>query len=73
MGKSADRRLSRVAEEDREMTLTAFKKPQSSRAHDEKVRNCLMCRDSFVSPWYGARLCSRCKKSAAWRNALSES
>ena len=73
MGKITDRGLSKMAKKDGEMTLTAFKKPQSFRAYDEKVRNCLMCRDSFVSTWSGERICSRCKKSAAWRSALSES
>ena len=73
MGKIADHGLSKAANEDSEMTSTAFKKPRSLRAYDEKMRNCLMCRDSFVSTWSGERICSRCKKSAAWRNALSES
>ena len=73
MGKITDQRLSNVANGGGKMTATAFKKPVSSRVHDEKVRNCLMCRDSFLSTWSGERICPRCKKSAAWRNALSES
>lgn len=73
MGKITDHGLSKVAKEDGEVTLTAFKKPHSFRAYDEKMRNCLMCRDPFMSTWPGERICARCKKSAAWRNALSES
>lgn len=73
MGKITDRAFSKAADEDGEMPLTAFKKPRSFRAYEQKERDCLMCREAFMSTWSGERICSRCKKSAAWRNALSES
>ena len=76
MGKIANQEFSKAtkaANDDGKMPLTAFKKPRSLRACEQKKRDCLMCRETFVSTWFGERICSRCKKSAAWRNALSES
>lgn len=72
MGKITDQGFSKLANEEGEMPLTAFKKPVPFRAHEQKKRDCLMCREAFMSTWPGERVCSRCKKSAAWRNALSE-
>ncbi len=73
MGKITERGFPRATDEEREMPLTAFKKPQSSRAHEPKTRDCLMCCEAFLSAWSGERICPRCKKSTAWRNALAES
>ena len=72
MGKIAERGFSPTADEERELSLTSFKKPRSTRAHEQKTRDCLMCRDAFLSAWSGERICPRCKKSAAWCNALAE-
>ncbi len=33
-----------------------------------KLRRCLRCKATFPSEWSGERICSRCKKSNAWRN-----
>lgn len=33
-----------------------------------KERNCLRCREVFMSEWAGERICSRCKKSSTWKN-----
>ena len=49
------------------MSLTAPKKPEPFRAYEEKIRDCLMCRESFASTWSGERICSSCKRSALWR------
>ena len=35
------------------------KKPISIRKGDKKVRNCLMCQDSFMSEWSGERVCRK--------------
>jgi hypothetical protein len=32
-----------------------------------KVRQCLRCKATFQSEWSGERICSRCKRSHAWR------
>ena len=34
-----------------------------------KVRQCLRCQATFESEWAGERICSRCKGTAAWRQA----
>lgn len=40
-------------------------------AHDiPKVRNCLRCEETFSSEWSGERICSRCKKSSAWKRGV---
>ncbi len=31
-------------------------------------RLCLRCKDSFISEWFGERICRRCKKSSSWKN-----
>ncbi len=36
-------------------------------------RFCLRCRSTFWSEGFGERICSRCKGTAAWRSAVSES
>lgn len=36
-------------------------------------RACLRCRSTFWSEGFGERICSRCKGSAVWRSASSES
>ncbi len=33
-----------------------------------KARRCLRCQTKFHSEWSGERICSRCKKSNAWRH-----
>lgn len=33
----------------------------------KKIRQCLRCQTTFHSDWAGERICSRCKKTAAWR------
>ncbi len=43
-------------------------KPKPEYEHEQKTRNCLMCRDSFESSWAGERVCKRCKSSGSWRN-----
>ena len=35
----------------------------------EKVRQCLHCRDTFTSHWYGERVCRRCKSHSFWRES----
>ena len=35
-----------------------------------KVRRCLRCNAKFRSEWSGERVCSGCKSSNAWRNAV---
>lgn len=32
-----------------------------------KDRRCLRCKAKFASQWSGERVCSRCKKSKAWK------
>ena len=72
MGKISKRDFSKVSRDGSKLPATGFKKPEFLRAREKKERVCLMCREPFLSTWSGARICSRCKKSAAWRNALSE-
>ena len=72
MGKISNRNFSKVTNDRSEMPATGFRKPEFLRACEQKERDCLMCRDPFMSTWSGERICPRCKKSAAWRNALSE-
>jgi hypothetical protein len=33
-----------------------------------RVRQCLRCNTTFPSEWSGERVCSRCKRSNAWRS-----
>lgn len=73
MDEIVERGFSQATEEESEMPLTSFKKPRPIRSHEQKVRHCLMCREAFMSAWSGERICAKCKKSAAWRNALAES
>ena len=35
-----------------------------------KARRCLRCQATFHSEWAGERICSRCKRTAAWRNGV---
>ncbi len=35
-----------------------------------KVRQCLRCKGKFSSNWSGERICSRCKRSLAWRTSV---
>ena len=72
MGKISNRSFSKAAQHGSEMPATGFKKPEFLRDCEKKERDCLMCREPFISTWSGERICSKCKKSAAWRNALSE-
>ncbi|MEX2451012.1 MAG: hypothetical protein WD407_09175 [Rhodospirillales bacterium] len=44
------------------------KKPSSTRKNEKKVRNCLMCRDPFMSEWSGERVCRKCKGTSEWRS-----
>jgi len=34
-------------------------------------RKCLKCSQTFDSEWSGQRICSDCKKTAAWRSGGS--
>ncbi len=43
------------------------KKPESEHPEDRKGRDCLMCRESFLSTWAGERVCPKCKTKSAWR------
>ena len=36
-------------------------KPTPERVHIKKTRQCLKCRDKFMSSWPGERICKRCK------------
>ena len=38
-----------------------------------KVRQCLRCTAAFPSEWFGERICSRCKSTAAWRKGVPPS
>ena len=38
---------------------------------EAKVRQCLMCREEFVSAWAGERLCRRCKAKSNWREGAN--
>jgi len=41
---------------------------QDARRDDErKTRQCLVCKDSFLSEWAGERICRKCKSSSNWR------
>lgn len=35
--------------------------------HQEKLRQCLVCSEEFVSTWAGERVCKRCRSSSRWR------
>lgn len=35
-----------------------------------KDRQCLSCKASFPSAWFGERICRRCKSTNAWRNGV---
>ena len=72
MGKISNQGFPKAAEDGREMPGAGFKKPEFLRAGEQKERGCLMCRETFLSTWSGERICPKCKRSAAWRNALSE-
>ncbi len=37
------------------------------RKFERKVRQCLMCGESFTSEWAGERVCRHCKSTSAWR------
>ena len=47
------------------MKSVSHKKPeyeQDVRRDDErKTRQCLVCKDSFLSEWAGERICHKCK------------
>ena len=43
------------------------KKPESEHPEEHKGRDCLMCRESFLSAWAGERVCPKCKTKSAWR------
>ncbi|MGY8992182.1 MAG: hypothetical protein ACKVHL_11425 [Rhodospirillales bacterium] len=45
------------------------KKPTPIQKNDKKVRNCLMCQDSFMSEWSGERVCRKCKSKSEWRSS----
>mgnify|MGYP001463186439 CR=1 FL=1 len=38
------------------------------RDDERKTRQCLVCKDSFLSEWAGERICRKCKQRAEWRN-----
>ncbi len=42
-------------------------KPEPEHKYENKTRQCLMCRESFISEWPGERICSKCKQKANWR------
>lgn len=46
-------------------------KPVSDREYEKKKRNCLKCREKFVSEWPGERICKTCKSSTAWREGIA--
>ena len=73
MGKISNDDLSKVANLGSKSPSKSIKKPEFLRSGEKKERDCLMCREPFVSTWAGERICSKCKRSAVWRHALSES
>jgi hypothetical protein len=42
--------------------------PDPELAYVRKERQCLVCQAAFISEWSGERVCSGCKKRAAWRS-----
>ena len=46
-------------------------KPESDRVYEKKTRNCLKCREKFLSEWPGERICKTCKSSTAWREGIA--
>jgi hypothetical protein len=52
---------------DRVSTATASR-PDPELVYIRKERQCLVCRAAFISDWAGERVCSECKKRAAWRS-----
>jgi hypothetical protein len=45
--------------------------PHAPASKDEaQDRNCLRCRKTFWSEWYGERICARCKNTSVWRGAM---
>ncbi len=49
---------------------TRSKSPETTTAGAQKLRNCLVCGQEFVSEWSGNRICKRCKSSSAWRSGV---
>jgi hypothetical protein len=49
------------------MSDESHSKPQPERTYEKKCRQCLMCREPFISEWPGERVCRKCKSTNAWR------
>jgi hypothetical protein len=45
---------------------------EARRSAEQKVRKCLICRDSFPSAWAGERVCRKCKSTSTWRSSGME-
>ncbi len=49
----------------------ATKEPARQPTADQpKSRQCLKCREQFLSEWSGQRLCRKCKGRSAWRSGV---
>jgi hypothetical protein len=52
--------------------MTATLEPASPDRHPADVptlRQCLRCRETFLSEGFGERICRHCKSSRSWRDA----
>jgi hypothetical protein len=45
---------------------------EARRGMEQKIRKCLICRDTFPSAWSGERVCRRCKSTSTWRSSGME-
>jgi hypothetical protein len=45
---------------------------EARRSAEQKVRKCLICRDTFPSAWAGERVCRKCKSTSTWRSSGME-
>jgi hypothetical protein len=50
------------------LNLDRVSTASTSRPDVRKERQCLLCQAAFISDWSGERVCSECKKRAAWRS-----
>jgi hypothetical protein len=53
------------------MSKHIYKKPESKRSAEAKMRRCLICKAPFLSAWAGERVCRRCKSTEKWRAGIA--